>query len=178
MAPTTASHLTLQEYDRLYGHESGWEYWDGEAIRKPVPTFLHGLLSVLLCDLLRQAGYFSSFEVDLHASADWSPRPDACGVLSPVDGRYPTQPVDVVFEVRSEGDQVVAKCRRYRQVGIPQIFVLDAENKTISEWSGDRLVPVVDVALLNGVTITGRTIWSEMARRQNERQEPPASGVI
>ena len=177
MAPT-ASHLTLQEYDRIYGHESGWEYWDGEAIRKPASTFLHGLLSILLGELLRRAGYLSALEVDLHASPDWSPQPDVCGVLTAITGKYPTHPVDVVFEIMSEGENIKAKCLRYSQVGIPQIFVLDAENKTIAEWSGDRLIPVVDVALLNGVTITGRTIWSEMVRRQRERQEPPASGVI
>ena len=44
----TASSLSLEEYDLIYGHESGWEYWFGEARRKPVPTYLHGLLSLLL----------------------------------------------------------------------------------------------------------------------------------
>ena len=54
MAPT-ATHLTVDEYDRLYGHESGWEYWFGEARRKPAPTYLHGILAGLLLDLLRRA---------------------------------------------------------------------------------------------------------------------------
>src|SRR5450755_642431 len=69
----TASSLSLEEYDLIYGHESGWEYWFGEARRKPVPTYLHGLLSFLLAELLRRAGYFVSGESDLKVVSDWQP---------------------------------------------------------------------------------------------------------
>jgi hypothetical protein len=55
MAPSATS-LTLDEYDRVYGSEAGWEYWFGEARPKPVPTHLHGLLQILLGELLRMAG--------------------------------------------------------------------------------------------------------------------------
>ncbi len=42
--PPAGTQLTINEYDALYGGEPGWEYWFGEARRKPVPTKLHGVL--------------------------------------------------------------------------------------------------------------------------------------
>jgi len=170
--------LSIEEYERTFGPEPGWEYADGNAIRKPVPTFLHGLLSILLAELLRQAGYFSSVEADLHLP-DWSPRPDACGVLTPVEGKYPSAPVDVVFEVLSEGEKIEEKCLRYSLAGISQIFVFNPESRRIWRWDeAGKLIPVVDVSLSVGVTITGLTIWSEMERRHKERDEPPVSKRI
>ena len=173
----TASSLSLEEYDLIYGHESGWEYWFGEARRKPAPTYLHGLLSLLLAELLRKAGYFVSGESDLKVVSDWQPRPDVYGVIEGVEGTYATK-VDVVFEVLSKDDDILAKCQQYARIGIPQVFAFDPETQTITEWANDRLMPVADVRLTNGVTITGQTIWREMLSRQRERLEPPPSKVI
>jgi hypothetical protein len=84
-----ASPLTIENYQSLYGHQSGWEYRAGRAYRKPVPTFLHGLLAILLGDLLRLAGYVTSVKADVRLTEDWSPQPDVCGVLKTVVGKYP-----------------------------------------------------------------------------------------
>jgi Uma2 family endonuclease len=178
MARTAANRLTLEEFDRIYGSENGWEYWFGEARRKPVPTHLHGILAVLLGELLRRAGYIVSAESDLKIVSDWQPRPDVYGVLHEIEGQYVTKPVDVVFEIRSKDDDVITQCQQYSRIGIPQVFAFDPEAKTIAEWDGKRLVPVVGVKLANGVLITGQTIWTEMELRRRQRQEPPASKVI
>ena len=175
MTPTT-THLTVDEYDRLYGHESGWEYWFGEARRKPVPTYLHGILQILLGDLLRLAGYVASSEAELRNVPDWHPRPDVSGVLGEVEGKYPTKPIDVAFEVLSDDDDIMTKCGHYSRIEIPQVFVFDAEAKTIARWNGQALVPVADVELANGITITGATIWSQLEKRR--RQQPPDSRII
>ncbi len=175
MAPTTRQ-LTVDEYDRRYGHESGWEYWFGEARRKPVPTYLHGILAGLLLDLLRRAGYVASVEAELRNVPDWHPRPDVAGVLGEVEGKYPIKPIDVAFEVLSDDDDIVTKCRNYSRIEIPQVFVFDAEAKTIARWNSQALVPVTDVVLANGVTITGATIWSRLEERR--RQQPPDSRMI
>ena len=171
-----AAHLTVTEFDRIYGHESGWEYWFGEARRKPVPTLLHGILQVVLADLLRLAGYISTVESDIQSDPDWRPRPDVYGVLQEIQGKYATKPVDVVFEVLSEGDDIVTKCQHYSQIHIPQVFVFSPEAGTIAQWDGQSLVPVADVELANGVTIKGETIWSQLEKRR--RAAPPASTVI
>ena len=175
MAPAT-THLTVDEYDRRYGHQSGWEYWFGEARRKPVPTYLHGILQILLGDLLRLAGYVASVESELRNVPDWHPRPYVAGVLGEVEGKYPAKPIDVAFEVLSDDDDIVTKCRHYSRIEVPQVFVFDAEAKTIARWNGEALMPVVDVELANGVIITGATIWSQLENRR--RQQPPDSGII
>jgi len=176
MASATTA-LTVQEFDALYGHEAGWEYWFGEARRKPVPTQLHGILQSVLSELLNRAGYISSVESDMKIASDWQPRPDVCGVLGEAIEKYITDPENVVvFEVLSEDDAIVEKCQHYSEIRIEQIFVFDTESRTITNWDGTKLVPVPDVKLGNGVTITGATIWSEFAKRQ--KQTPPASLVI
>ena len=131
MKPTTSTQLTVEEYDRLYGSEIGWEYWFGEARRKPVPTYLHGILSFLLAELLRQAGYFVSGESDLKIASDWQPRPDVYGVLEEIEGKYVTKPVDVVFEELSKDDDTLTKCQHYTRIGIPQVFLFDPDEETI-----------------------------------------------
>ena len=176
MAPTATRHLSIAEYEKLYDSEAGWEYWFGEARRKPVPTHLHGLLQLLLGEFLRLAGYVSSVEAELRQTAEWRPRPDVYGVLEQIEGRYATRPVDVIFEVLSDEDDIETKCKRYSQSLIPQIFVFDPDAQTITSWDGTKLVPVTDVKLANGVTITGATIWSEFANRQ--QQQPPSSMTI
>lgn len=171
MAPV-GSRLTLQEYDRLYGHQSGWEWWSGEAVPKPVLTFLHGLLAALLSDLLRLAGYITSVETDVRLADDWSPRPDVCGVLHSVEGKYPRS-VDVVCEVLSEDEDILTECRHYEATGrVGQIFVFDAEGETVQVWNGSELMRTDDVVLQNGVTITGRRIWREMKARAKEAPAP------
>jgi Uma2 family endonuclease len=172
MAPV-ASQLTIEEYDRLYGGESGWEYRSGVAYRKPVPTLLHGILAALLADLLRLAGYISSVEVDVRLTADWSPRPDAMGILQAVDVNYPRS-VDVVCEILSDDKDILTKCRDYHATGaVGQIFVFDIEATTIQTWNGTELVSVTDLLLGNGVTITGRRVWRELEERG--KAAPPSS---
>ena len=52
------------------------------------------------------------------------------------------------------------------------IRTTDAKAKEIRRWDPDAkaLIVVEDVELLNGVVITGSTIWSELDRRMSERQ--------
>ena len=169
MATTTANtSLTLEEYQKQYGGEPGWEYDNGEAVRKPVPDWLHGVLQALLVELLYRAGYYSSSEVELHISATWSPRPDAAGSLKRIE-KYPTEAIDVVMDVLSDDqmDALVKKCKRYEAIGIRQIFVLSAEHHNIWVWKAATLHPVDDMVLGNGQVIPGATLWSELEKRLN-----------
>ena len=154
--------ITTAEYDRLYAHETGWEYWFGQARRKPVPTELHGVLQLLLGYLLRRAGYRASSETELRVIPDWYPRPDVLGVFGRPMERYPTRPIDVAFEIWSEGENAEEKCRLYCRIGIPQIFYFFAEERRIAVWNGQELTPVPDVKLGNGSVIEGSVIWQEL----------------
>ena len=174
-----SSPLSFEAYVKKYAHQPGWEFLDGRACRKPVPAFLHGLLAILISDLLRLAGYYSAVEVDIRLTPDWTPRPDACAMLaSPLQVKYPTS-VDIVCEVLSESEDIATKCRDYAATGsVGQVFVFDGEKQTIQQWSEGNLQQVSDMLLTNDVTIPGRVIWDELQRRMQSRPTPPASKVV
>ena len=92
-------------------------------------------------------------------------------MLTANDEPYPTKPIDVAFEIVSDGEAIEEKCEHYTRIGIPQVFVFFGEAKEIRQWDGisKRLAVVEDVQLMNEVTITRRTIWTELDRRMNER---------
>ena len=121
--------------------------------------------------------HYVSGESDLKIIPDWQPRPDVYGSLEAIEGRYATEPVDVVFEVKSENDGTTIKCQHYAEIGIRQIFVFNPERRTIAEWDGQALIAVSDIKLGNGVTITGQTTWREMDAAK-EKLDPPPSQII
>lgn len=172
-----SSRLSIEEYERNFGPEAGWEYRDGEAKRKPVPTYLHGMLAILLGELLQLAGYFASVEADARLAGTWSPRPDVSGTLSAVEGKYPTR-LDVAFEIISDGEDILEKCRAYQATGaVDQVFVFDIENQSIQSWNGSRLLSVPNILLGNGVTITSGRVWRELDSRR-KRSAPPSSRLL
>jgi Uma2 family endonuclease len=128
---TAPRFLTVEEFDKLYGSESGWEYWYGRAVRKPVPDKLHALLQRILMQLLSAAGYESGGEFDFKARRDWQPRPDVA-ILPEGDERYPTK-LSLVIEIRSKDQtkKLIEKCRNYEQAGVSHIFVLDPAAQAI-----------------------------------------------
>ncbi len=168
----TATHpLTIEEFRARYANEKPYyEYWFGEAVQKSVPTWLHGVLQALLCEMLREAGYKSGTEVELRVVDDWQPKPDVIGATH-VEETYPTKPPDVVIEVLSPDDRmhdVFRKCRQYARIGIPAIFVLDPESKDAWVWSRhtDNLERASTLDLPNGRTIPTHLVWEEMDRRK------------
>lgn len=73
----TAAKLSLEEFRLSYaGRKPHYEYWFGEARRKAVPTWLHGLLQAILCEFLTRAGYRAGSEIELRIDPDWEPVPD------------------------------------------------------------------------------------------------------
>jgi Uma2 family endonuclease len=158
--------LTVDDFERQYGHENGWEYWFGEAVQKPTTTWAHSILQQLIAELIRQAGYVTGPEVDLRATPDCRPRLDVSGVLKR-EGRY-SRTLAIAIEILSDegGRYILEKCRNYEKVGIRQVFVLDPESHRIYEWN-KGLVERTDLSLANGVTISSETIWQEFDRRMN-----------
>ncbi|MGI9075604.1 MAG: Uma2 family endonuclease [Bryobacteraceae bacterium] len=130
------SVLTLEQFNAQYAHEHGYEYWFGEVVQKGIPTWLHGLLQVILGDLFYKLGYASGSEIDLRIDPNWQPRPDVTAALE-IEQPYPTKPVDIVAEVLSDDPmtKVFEKCRNYARIGIPQIFVFDPESNAAWEWN-------------------------------------------
>ena len=163
------ARLSSADFDRQFGAEAGWEYWFGEARRKPVPTHLHGLLQIILANLLDLAGYIASIEAELRITDDWRPRPDVYGVLEEIEGKYATKPVDVVFQVLSEGEDILSKCGQYSRIGIPCIYVFSPEQRSIEHWNGQCLISVDSVHLPNGAVVTSEAVFSMLDRRRRSK---------
>lgn len=167
---TATSLLTLEQFHQRYANEAGWEFWFGEAIRKPLPTWLHSVLQALLAELLYDAGYVAGSELDLRIDPQWQPRPDVTAATA-IRGRYPTQPnqVDLVIEILSD-DQMTAllqKCSHHVRIGISEIYVFDPEGRRIWKWNRDEndLIRCRTLLLPNGATLTEDSIWLEFQKR-------------
>lgn len=139
--------LTIEEFERLYGGETpAYEYWDGLAIQKPVPTLLHSLLQFVLQVLLKQKGLAAAAEVRIKLNSIREPVPDVIAVRRP-RAPYPDKPMAIVIEILSPDDTVQRihrKCRFYAAQGIPGIYVFDPEDRTAERWSepDNALLPV------------------------------------
>jgi Uma2 family endonuclease len=170
MATTTL--LTLEQYRERYSGESGYEFYFGEAVRKPMVTRLHGALAVILAKLFHEAGYFSTCEVDLRIDPNWEPRPDVMAEDpdSDLSAPYPTKPVAIVAEILSPSDSmsgVFRKCGDYARVGVAQIFVLDPEERRVWQWSREtkNLERIDQLLLGNGAVLPASRVWIELDRR-------------
>ena len=168
MAVTLVSNpLTLQEFERRYGAEKPYyEYWDGEALQKPMPTLLHSLLQLILINLLRGIGLIAAGEVRLKLSETRQPLPDVVAG-SRLEHPYPTKPFEVVIEILSPEDRmqrVLRKCRFYGDQGITHVYVFDPEDRTAARWNAaKRALEQVDVlAIQNRRPIKVAEIWAEL----------------
>jgi Uma2 family endonuclease len=169
--------LTLAEFNLRYDGESGYEYWFGEVIKKSMVTRLHGALAGILIQLMTDAGYFTTTEVDLRIDSEFQPRPDVLAELYPdMTQDYPTKPDGVIaIEVLSPDDtmsRVFRKCRNYRHIGVTQVFVFDPEARVAWQWSREteNLERFAEVQLGNGAVLKATTVWAELDRRLNRGQ--------
>jgi len=168
MAANPATSLTLEDYHALYGNEHGYEYWFGEAVRKGLPTSLHGIMQLILGRLFHAAGYKTATEVDLRIDPDWEPRPDVLVSPVPIQRPYPTSAGALtVIEVLSPDDampRVFQKCRNYVRVGIKSLFVIDPEARDAWEWSleSDNTERIQALRLPDGYTLPVAVLWEEL----------------
>ncbi len=167
---TTTHALTIEEFRAQYQDKKPrYEYWFGEVVQKPVPTFLHSILVKLLLTALDNAGYESAPELELRIDPDWQPKPDVAAV-SFVEQPYPTKPIDVVVEVLSPTDSmsgVFEKCRQYDRIGIKAIFVFDAEHHWAWVWErgNENLERISNMQLPNGSQIEVEALFLQLEKR-------------
>jgi Uma2 family endonuclease len=157
---TTAAKLTLAQFQEQFGRsERAYEFWYGEAILKSSPTWVHGLLQIIIARSLTEAAFYVASEVELRIDPDAHPRPDVIASKSKPREAYPTQAADVVVEIVSEDEpfpHLKDKCRKYKAWGFGHVYVVDPSDRTVSEWKG-MLVETSDLA---GVPVA--RIWDEL----------------
>ncbi|MGH9608474.1 MAG: Uma2 family endonuclease [Bryobacteraceae bacterium] len=141
------SPLSLEEFHaRFDGAKPAYEYWDGVAIQKPMPTLLHSILEVILTMFLDKAGWNAVPEVRLKVVPDAEPVPDMIAVRGKkYKGRYPKVAPELCIEILSPGDtlsKTLSKAKRYISWGSEYVWVIDPEKRTAWILSQDRPEPV------------------------------------
>jgi Uma2 family endonuclease len=133
--------LTLEEFHRLYDRENpAYEYWYGRAVRKSMPTALHGIVQMILAMLLERAGWNTASEVRLKVVKEIEPVPDLIAIRGKFKGRYPVTAPELCVEIMSPDDtlaKTVEKSRRYIAWGSRHVWIIDPEKRTAWDLSAE-----------------------------------------
>jgi Uma2 family endonuclease len=168
MPAVAEQKLSLQEFHARYdGEKPYYEYWDGEAVQKSMPTLLHSLIQGILLRLLNDIGYSAGAEVTLKLDRAYEPIPDIIAFDGPIADPYPTSPFEVAIEILSPDDsfsRVLRKCRLYEKWGIRQIVVIDPKDRLV--WRFENGTPQeTDVVANRGeVSLPAQTLRDEVDR--------------
>ncbi len=175
------SGVTEDDFYRLAGEDSEWEYLDGRLVMSPASDrhedlfrFLITLLSGFLDE--RGGAVVRGSRYPMRLDANWSPEPDLLVVLDERRHLMTAQrlegPADLVIEIASESDPEFDsrdKLPRYQQAGIPEIWLIDpfAESlqvytKTASGY-GSRTASSgrVDSSVVAGFWIDADWLWQD-----------------
>ena len=171
MESATVQPLSLAEFHARYdGLKPYYEYWNGEAVQKAVPTFVHNLVQFLLTMMLWEGGLKAASEQELRIDSHWHPIPDVVGMLS-IELPYPTKPVELVIEILSPEDRlsrVAEKCQRYVQSGIAyNVFVIDPEHRFGLRWNerAQAFLFVDSISLSTGINLHLSDLWQRLDQR-------------
>jgi Uma2 family endonuclease len=165
--------LSLEEFHNRYsGEKPYFEYWDGEAVQKSMPTRLHALIQKILVGLLDAMGFDSGQEITLKLDPAYEPIPDVIAADGRIEDPYPTEPFEVAIEILSPQDpfsRVLRKCRLYEKWGIRQVVVVDPQARLV--WSYENGSPrETDIVARRGErVITAQELWEEVDRYYQAR---------
>lgn len=169
--------LSVQEFHAQYdGEKPYYEYWDGEAVQKSMPTRGHALIQKILQQLLDGLGYDSAAEVRLKLVPNYEPIPDVIADENAIEDPYPTSAFEVVIEVLSPEDsfsRVLRKCRLYERWGIRQIVVIDPADRLVWRFENGAPQETDVVASRGDAAISAKALWDEV-----DRQPSRASGKV
>ncbi|MBI2525735.1 MAG: Uma2 family endonuclease [Candidatus Rokubacteria bacterium] len=140
MAPELKSRLDYDDYAAIPADGRRWELLDGEPHVTPAPSPIHqrlvaGLLVALLKHFPRPAEVFVS-PIDVILTPHDVLQPDIVVVADPaqVSARGIEGPPLLVVEVLSPGtaayDRTI-KARRYAALGVPHLWLVDPEGRSI-----------------------------------------------
>jgi Uma2 family endonuclease len=131
---TVGSHLSLEEFHRLYdGEKPEREYWFGEAIPKTGGTSLHGAVQLSVALLLNGIAWKVALEARLKIVPYAQPVPDIIVSRAKFEQPYPTKPMEICVEILSPEDQlkkVIQKAGYYLDWGVPYCWIVDPGTRT------------------------------------------------
>ena len=130
--------LTEDDFYRLAGEDSDWEYLDGRIVMHSPASDRHEdifrFLVTLLSDYLGERGgaVVRGSRYPMRLDPDWSPEPDILVVRDSRRHLMTSQrlegPADMVIEIASESDprlDLREKLPRYREAGIDEMWLVD-----------------------------------------------------
>jgi Uma2 family endonuclease len=179
--PTIAEHkLSLEEFHARYDCEKPhYEYWDGEAVQKAMPTVLHSVLQAVLTALLWSLGFKSGPEIRLKLDPDYEPVPDVIAIEGAWPSlAYPTEPFEIVVEILSPEDsfsRILRKCRLYEKWGIRRILVVDPTERIIYSLERGDLRRTEVIAERAGRRITAEQLWKEVDAKLSSAPSPESN---
>lgn len=135
-----------EDFYRLAGEDSEWEYLDGRLVMSPASdrhedlfSFLMTLLRAILDE--RGGGVVRGSRYPMRLDKKWSPEPDLLVVRDERRHLLTPQrlegPADFVIEIASEGDprfDLREKLPRYQEAGIEEIWWIDRFAKNLLVW--------------------------------------------
>ena len=144
----TAALVLLDEYLNTT-YEPDMEFVDGVLVRRNVGTPQHGLLQALLAIYFGQFRKSHKIEVLTEArllvnvQGDRHRIPDVIVLETPYKkGKVVTDVPAIVIEIKSPDDtfdDIVDKCFEYESRGVPNILVMDPDNKRAFVFEGNAL---------------------------------------
>jgi Uma2 family endonuclease len=174
--------LGEEEFYRLAGEDTDWEYLDGRIIMHSPASDRHEDIFCFLLTLLRsfldetRGATVRGSRYPMRLDAHWSPEPDILVVRESRRHLMTPQrlegPADMVIEIASESDPGLdyrEKLPRYREAGIDEIWIVNpferrvlAETKTAGAYnarslSSGRLASTV----VPGFSIEVSWLWQE-----------------
>ena len=169
MPAVEEARLSLEAFRARYCAEKPYfEYWNGEAVQKSMPTRLHSLIQYLLVMWLNGLGYDAGQEITLRLDAAYEPIPDVIAAEGAIGDPYPTEPFEVVIEILSPEDafsRVVRKCHLYEKWGIRQVVVVDPKARLVWAFEKGSLGETDVIARRGDRTITAQALWNEVDRQ-------------
>ena len=164
------SPLSLEDFHKLYdGAKPAYEYWCGSAIRKPMPTVLHGIIQALISMLLEKAGWNTASEVRLKVSSEAEPEPDVIAVRDQFTSLYPTTAPELCVEILSPSDtlaKALDKAHRYILWGTECVWIIDPDKRTAWTLSPDpEWIAPTGSLRIGGTSIGLPTLFGEVDRK-------------
>lgn len=179
--PTIAEHkLSLEEFHAKYdGEKPHYEYWDGEAVQKAMPTVLHAVLQAVLTALFESLGFKSGPEIRLKLAPDYEPVPDVIAIEGAWPSlAYPTEPFEIVVEILSPEDsfsRVLRKCRLYEKWGIRRILVVDPVERIVYSLEHGDLRRTDFITERAGHRLTTEQLWREVDAKLSPAPQPESN---
>jgi Uma2 family endonuclease len=148
---TRALFTAEQYFATNYSREP--ELVHGEIVERPLPTFLHGSIQLLLGArlLLLQQTYaiFAGVEVRVQIAPDLIRIPDIA-VWTTNPGSLPIEPALVAVEITSPDDRlhdILAKFEEYQAWGVAHIWLVEPELKRFHVYNNGSLNAVDQLTL-------------------------------